>query len=61
MVHQTLPSLFTLANNFGLEIMALLAVIWIGTLGYVIVRKIVGLVKRHRRAPVGTEAQGSLA
>jgi len=56
MLSQTIASLFKLADNLGLEFMAMLALIWFGTLGYVITRKIVGLVSAPRRRKLSPTA-----
>jgi hypothetical protein len=62
MLPETISSLFNLADNFTLELMAVLALIWLGTLGYVIVRKVSGLIQGVRTARVvASEPYGKLA
>lgn len=61
MLPESIISLFHLADNFALQFMAVLALIWFATLGYVIVRKLSVLVKRFRGARVEAEAYGKLA
>ena len=61
MLPEMLGSLFHLADNFALEFMAILALIWFGALGYVIVRKISALVRRGHAAKLQPSACGNLA
>jgi hypothetical protein len=50
MLPETITSLFGVADKFAVETTAVLALIWSGTLGYVIVRKVSSLVRRLRAA-----------
>ena len=54
MLPETIRSLFDVAGNYGLELMAVLALIWFGTLAYVILRKVARFVTRFRTTPEPT-------
>ena len=61
MLPESIASLFNLADNFGLEFMAVLALIWLATLGYVIVRKVSALIGRFRTARLQADPYRGLA
>ena len=60
MLPETITSLFNLADNYAVGFMAVLAFIWSATLGYLIVRKVAGLIARVRTARVEAEPYGNL-
>jgi hypothetical protein len=59
MLTETLIALFAAGNNYALELMIVLALIWAGALAYVVVRKLSRVVMA--RAEAGAEPCRSLA